>query len=107
LDERVKPIKWSKRATKDLERLSKFYIEIYGNQKAEKILTELRQSTEIINWKNLEATEIGQIDEAFGYLKGTYRKLIKQHCKITYRIGKTKIYIVRIFDTRDDPRKNI
>ncbi|PIZ07101.1 MAG: type II toxin-antitoxin system RelE/ParE family toxin, partial [Flavobacteriaceae bacterium CG_4_10_14_0_8_um_filter_34_31] len=27
-------------------------------------------------------------------------------CKITYREGKTKIFVVRVFDTRQQPSKN-
>lgn len=47
------------------------------------------------------------IDESFSHLKYEYRKMLDDYIKVTYRIGKTKIYIVRVFDTRQDPKKNL
>lgn len=97
---------WTSRATKDLEKITKFYLKLYGHTKAKQIATELRQSTEILERKNIDTAKIGAIDNAFTHLKQNYRKLIEHHCKITYREGKTKIYIVRVFDTRQDSKKN-
>lgn len=42
----------------------------------------------------------------FTHLKREYRKILKHYCKITYREGQSKIYIIRVFDTRQDPKKN-
>jgi len=106
LDKGIKPVKWTSRATKDLEEITMFYIELYGLAKARTIATELRQSTEILERKNIDTSQIGALDDAFLHLKRDYRKLIKHHCKITYREGKTKIYVVRVFDTRQHPKKN-
>ncbi len=50
--------------------------------------------------------ETGSVDEYFAHLKKQYRKLIEGNYKITYREGKTKIYINRIFDTSQNPNKN-
>jgi len=106
LDKRIKTVEWTTRATNDLEKTAKFYKELYGAAKARKIVTEIRQSTEILERKNIETSQIGAIDDSFLHLKHDYRKLIMHHCKITYREGKTKIYIVRVFDTRQHPAKN-
>jgi len=107
LDKRViKPVFWTTRATKDLERVTKFYIDLYGASKARVYAIELRQSTVILERENVDLSKVGAIDEAFTHLKYNYRKLIKGDIKITYRIGKTKIYIVRVFDTRQHPNKN-
>lgn len=38
-------------------------------------------------------------------LKREYRFLIQSHYKIIYREGKTNIYIIKIFDTRQNPKK--
>ena len=97
---------WSSRATKDLEKITRFYIELYGHSKAREIATELRQSTEILERENIDTSKIGAVDESFTHLKQNYRKLVNHHCKITYREGKSKTYIVRIFDTRQNPKKN-
>ena len=106
MDKVIKPVVWSSRSTKDLEKITKFYIELYGRSKTRKIITELQKSTEILEQENLDSSKIGAIDESFSHLKKEYRKLINHHCKITYREGKTKIYIVRVFDTRQHPNKN-
>ena len=97
---------WTTRATKDLEKVTKFYIDLYGASKARTNATELRQSTDILERENVDLSQIGAVDEAFAHLKHNYRKLIKGDIKITYRVGKTKIYVVRIFDTRQNPNKN-
>ena len=107
MDKRIiKSVFWTTRATKDLEKTTKFYIKLYGGKKALEIATELRKHTEILERADIDTTRAGSIDESFSHLKYTYRKLTKEHCKITYREGKTKIYIVRIFDTRQNPNKN-
>jgi hypothetical protein len=49
---------------------------------------------------------IGSIDDDFKHLKYEYRKLIENHYKVTYHVSKKHIYVVRIFDTRQHPRKN-
>ncbi len=52
---------------------------------------------------------MGAIDEQFTHLKRIYKKLIEQNIKITYRTSDRKpiIYINRVFDTRQNPNKNI
>lgn len=100
----IKPVYWTARAINDLERITRFNAILYNFKKAIVIATELRVSTEIL--ENTNFNEIGAVDEDFIHLKHEYRKLIHKHCKITYREGKTKIYINRVFDTRQNPNKN-
>lgn len=102
--EGIKPVFWTTRALKDLEKTTRFNALLYGFTKAIEIATEIRKSTETL--ENSNFSEIGSIDEDFLHLKRKYRKLIHHHCKITYRESKTKIYINRIFDTRQNPNKN-
>jgi plasmid stabilization system protein ParE len=103
LERIVKPVYWTARAIKNLEKVTRFNAKLYNFKKAIQIATELRQSTEILEQKSFK--EIGAIDEDFVHLKHEYRKLIHHNCKITYREGKTKIYINRVFDTRQNPKK--
>lgn len=56
--------------------------------------------------QDIDTSKIGAIDETFAHLKYDYRKLLVHHCKITYREGNTKFYIVKVFDTRQHPSKN-
>ncbi len=102
----MKPVVWTNRAVKDLQKVTLFNGKLYGLKKAKAIATNLRESTAILESQEVDASEYGQIDEAFEHLKHEYRKLINDYCKITYRVGKTKIYIIRVFDTRQHPNKN-
>ena len=106
MDEIVKPVFWTTRAKKDLGRIIRFNTTLFNQEKAIMIANGLQKSTEILENPNNSFVKIGEVDDDFTHLKQEYRKLIKHHCKITYREGKTKIYIVRVFDTRQHPDKN-
>ena len=79
----MKPIQWTSISAKDLEKITRFYIKLYGKTKANKIATDLRKSTEILLRENPESSGIGQVDEAFDHLQRTYRKLTNHYFKIT------------------------
>jgi len=102
-----KPISWTKRASKDLKKVFRFYAKLYGNIKAGEITLDIRKHTEVLKNPEFDFEKAGGIDQFFQHLKRDYRILIYKHIKITYREGKTKIYIVRVFDTRQDPNKNL
>ncbi|MDP2160481.1 MAG: type II toxin-antitoxin system RelE/ParE family toxin [Flavobacterium sp.] len=102
----VKPVFWTNRAVKDLEKITRFNSKLYGFKKAIEIALGIKKETEIFENKKYDFSEIGSIDETFSHLKRDYRKLIVHHCKITYREGKDKIFINRVFDTRQNPSKN-
>lgn len=106
MDRIIKPVFWTTRAIKDLEKVTRFNAFLYGFKKAVQIAIKIQKGTEILENPKYDFSEIGQIDTEFIHLKRNYRKLIDGHCKITYREGKTKIYINRIFDTRQNPNKN-
>ena len=93
------------RSIKDLENIIKFNSLHYGRKKAVEFATALRESTEILASSNFK--ELGSVDEDFLKLNREYRKLFYKHYKITYREGKSYIYINKIFDTRRNPSKNI
>jgi plasmid stabilization system protein ParE len=100
----MKPVYWTSRAVKDLEKVTRFNTLLYGFDKAIEFALEIRKSTDIL--ESDDFSQMGAIDEDFIHLAREYRKLIQHHCKITYREGKTKIYINRVFDTRQHPNKN-
>ena len=102
----IKPTELTSRAIKDLRKLKSFYAGLYGDTKAEEINDTIFERMKILENPDYDFEKIGERDDAFSHLKRNYRKLIQRHCKITYREGKSKIYIVRVFDTRQDPRKN-
>ncbi len=102
----IKPIFWTDRAKKDLGKLMKFYSELYSEHKAKEIANNIYTKVELLESTEVDLTKIGTIDDSFLHLKYQYRKLFEKYCKITYREGKTKIYIVRVFDMRQNPNKN-
>jgi len=90
-----------------LIKLKSFNSNLYGGARAQKIIDEIFTLLETLENPDYDFYEIGEVDIDFDHLKYSYRKLIRNHCKITYRKGETKIYVVRIFDTRQNPKKRI
>ncbi|GGX36707.1 type II toxin-antitoxin system RelE/ParE family toxin [Aquimarina muelleri] len=103
---KIKPVELTTRATNDLGKFKEFYYKSYGAEKTEEIIDIIFDRLELLESPNVDLMKMGSIDEEFSHLKREYRKLVELHCKITYRVGKSKIYVVRIFDTRQDPIKN-
>ena len=93
-------VQLTSRALKDLQKVRGFNDLLYGVSKSKEIINTIFETIEILENPDVDFTEIGAIDEDFVHLKYDYRKLITSHYKITYRKNKSKIYVVRIFDTR-------
>ncbi len=106
MSQSIKLVELTSRAIKDLIKLKSFNSNLYGDARAQEIIDEIFAVLETLENPNYDFIEIGEVDKDFEHLKYSYRKLIVPHCKITYRKGKTKIYVVRIFDTRQNPKKN-
>lgn len=102
----VKPVNWTKRALKDLNNVSIFNSKSLGKETALEIAHKIIDAPKILENPEYDFKNIGSIDESFSHLKYEYRKIFYSYCKITYREGKTKIYITRVFDTRQHPNKN-
>jgi hypothetical protein len=93
LGERIKPIEFTSRAIKDLQKVKSFNLKLYGKTKTEAIINSIFHHIEVLENPNNNFIDIGAIDETFKDLRWKYRKLIEDHYKITYREGKTKIYV--------------
>lgn len=106
MGEGIKPVELTSRAIKDLQKLKSFSLDLYGKEKAQEFIDGLFEYMEILEKPDNKFDQLGKVDETFAHLKYSYRKLVKGNIKITYRLGKTKIYIVRVFDTRQNPNKN-
>ena len=102
----IKSVKWTKRALKDLSKVSVFNAKSIGREKALEIAHKIIDAPRILENPEYDFKNIDSIDEAFSHLKQEYRKIFYTNYKITYRNGKTKIYITRVFDTRQNPNKN-
>jgi plasmid stabilization system protein ParE len=99
-------INWTSRAKKDLRKVYKFYTETINEEKAFEIITNVLKRVDLLSDKKF--ARIGAIDEEFKHLKRKYKKLIEKDIKITYRLSesKPKVYINRVFDTRQHPSRN-
>lgn len=99
-------IKWTSRAAKDLRKIYSFYSELYSEDMAFKLTGQLMNKVDLLCDKRF--LKIGTIDNEFSHLKHHYKKLVQKHIKITYRLSTNKpiVYINRVFDTRQNPRKN-
>lgn len=102
----IKPVSWTNRAIKDLKKVREFYIELYGLEKAKQYTQQIYDATKILENPDYDFVNIGAVDDYFSHLKHEYRKIYEHYCKITYREGKDKIYINRVFDMRQNPKKN-
>ncbi len=102
----VKPVYFTSRALKDLEKITKFNVLLLGIEKALTISNSLISSLEILENPKYDFFKIDSVDSEFKHLKRNYRKLINGYYKITYREGIDNVYINRIFDTRQNPNKN-
>jgi hypothetical protein len=106
LERIVKPVYFTSRALKDLEKITKFNVLLLGIEKALTISNSLISSLEILENPKYDFFKIDSVDSEFKHLKRNYRKLINGYYKITYREGIDNVYINRIFDTRQNPNKN-
>lgn len=99
-------ISWTTRAANDLRKIYNFNIGVIGEEKAFGLILLILERVDMLPDKRF--VQMGAVDEEFKHLKRGYKKLIEGDIKITYRISATKpiVYINRVFDTRQDPRKN-
>lgn len=104
---KTKLVKFTQRAINDLQRIKEFSTKLWGLEKSEIIIDTIFYECEKLENSEIDITEFGAVDEEFEHLKYKYRKLIIHHCKVTYRIGASAIYVVRVFDTRQNPKKNL
>ena len=98
-------IVWTDRAKKDLQKVYSFSTELMGEEKAFAMITSLLEKLYFLS--DAKFVRMGAVDEEFKHLKYQYKKIIEKDIKVTYRISSSKpiIYINRVFDTRQNPRK--
>ena len=102
----AKAVELTVRAVKDLEKVRDYCTLHFGKDKADEIIKDIFDHIAILESPDHNFASIGMVDDDFNHLKREYRKIYKHYCKITYREGSSKIYVIRVFDTRQDPKKN-
>ncbi len=91
---------WSSRSLKDLNSAYDLLVEKSpqaANRTVESVLEKVTQLEKF--------PESGPEEPSLSHRKKTYRYLVSAHLKIIYRIEKRFVLIVRVFDTRQDPKK--
>tara|TARA_B100000780_G_scaffold204128_1_gene144960 strand:+ start:397 stop:693 length:297 start_codon:yes stop_codon:yes gene_type:complete len=86
-------IHWSEKSTNDLRTIFDFY-NSKSHAAATTIVTEIIDQVESIRF-----SKQFQKDE----LNPKYRRLIVRHFKVLYRADEANIFVIRIFDTRQNP----
>ena len=94
-------VRWTKKALQDLLEIKNFL-----SDKSES--SALKIVAEILNIENTisEFPKSGAVENSLK-LKRTYRFHVVRNYKIIYRIGKSTVYINKVFDCRKDPSRII
>lgn len=88
-------IVWNTTAKQTLEAISIYYNQKSG-QGANKVLNEILKTLEEIRFIDQYQKDLIQPE---------FRRIIVRHYKIIYHTENDTIFILRIFDTRQDPNK--
>lgn len=90
-------VTWTNTAKKQLKAIYDYY-KIKSPQGAKNVKNDiLKASKEIVFTKQYQKDEI----------EPDYWRIIVRHYKLVYTIEENSIYILRIFDTRRDPSKQV
>ena len=96
--EKGKELVWSIPAKQDLQKIYDYYSQFSVNS-ANKLIDLILKKASIL--QNSASQKTGQIDE----YNNKYRRLIAGSFKIFYKIFKTEILIVRVFNTSQNPKQ--
>jgi plasmid stabilization system protein ParE len=92
---------WTKKASKRLREVYKFYKKAYSKKYADRINNALLERSVLLSEFPLMGTlELGEKVEDFGV-----RYLVEEHCKLYYQVVDDKIEIISVFDTHQHPDK--
>ena len=92
---------WTNLAISELKSIFIYYRMAANETVADKIRKSIFNATKPLNKQPF----IGQIEENLIELKQEHRYLVEGNYKIIYRIIDTDVYIIDIFDCRQNPQK--
>jgi len=92
-------IKYTQLAKSQLKDIVKFYRKSRRTKSGKKIVRHIREKVQTLKHQ----PELGKIDYPLSTFSREYRFLIIRHNKIYYTIKSDGIYIVYVFDTRQNP----
>lgn len=97
----VTKIQWTRKAKKRLKDIKSYYKENASERVADRIITDIT-----ISVTNLYTSpEMGQIEPFLEESPVIYRYLVEGHYKIIYKQKGSTIYIMTVFDCRQDISK--
>ena len=92
---------WTKKASKRLREIHKFYKKAYSKKYADKINDALLERSVSLGKSPLMGPlELDEKVEDLGV-----RYLVEEHCKLYYQVVDDKIEIISVFDTHQHPDK--
>lgn len=93
-------IVWNKRASKQFEKIQDYLVNEFG----EKVTEEF--TNRVFNFLDLLAIypDIGTIENRERNIRGF---LLHRHTTLFYKLDRGTIYILSVFDNRQDPKKRI
>ena len=97
-----KEIIWTKTAIKDLNKIYEFNTPVFGEEKSFNFIVHLIEEVNLLEDGYIA---IGARYRSKRYPELDYRKLVSSHYLIIYRAKGKKVYINKIFDTRQNPKK--
>ncbi len=92
---------WTLTALKNTKKIHQFYSKTANRDVADKIVEQIFNYVKSLNHSSF----VGQAEECLKSLKKDHRYLVLDHCKIIYRVEKSKVFITHVFDTRQNPKK--
>lgn len=90
---------FTEQAFRGLEEAMAFIADKVSEQKLTEISSRILNRTDELKTHPYQ----GQQEQYLSHLSSDYRRLIEGHYKIIYRIEKNTVYIIDIFDSRQDP----
>ena len=95
----LKEVVWTNKAFKDLQSIYNL-IAKDSKKAAKKVVASILDREEQLKTQPTSGTVEKRLK-----LKKEYRFLLQSHYKIIYREGKTNLYVIKVFDTRQNPDK--
>lgn len=92
---------WTNFAVSELKAIYLYHRMIAGQKVADKIRQRIFKTTKLLT----KQPELGAIEPNLQELKQNYRYLISGNYKIIYKYQENTIYIIDVFDCRQNPQK--
>jgi len=95
-------VKWLPDAKRDLKAIFDFYLEVAGRRVAGRIRLQIKEDVDRL----VHNPEMAPVEPLLSGFKRTYRSLLSdKNYKIVHSIDRETIYIIAVWDCRQDPDK--